>query len=212
MFRRRRSPFWDTVRELQKEQFELTPATKGMAETFAEALHEAIETSSNVSQLFDFPNDDEAEDWEWSVATLNQCISSYFRVLALTEYENTVVMMMTYGLLKADDLQAHLHASWRSYFVTALRYALKGVRDEEKAHRCRQRLRSAVSKWWSEADADSAYERFKQRGSVRDTLAKASVHAKELSRRIVAKERRAADSGVRPAPYEDDEQEELASI
>jgi hypothetical protein len=108
------------------------------------------------------------------------CLSGLLQHLKLSEEDTGVVAMMTYGLMKAKDLEV-LPTTWRAQLVAALRMALlHGVKPESESTRAADELQTLVELWRPTWRQD--YDFFLQRSNRGALLMSALAAAQELQK------------------------------
>lgn len=134
------------------------------------------------------------------------CLRGLFASLHLTEQETGLALMITYGLLKAEDVET-LPTTWRLQLMAALRFALlHGLQGQAVTARAVSTLQTNVELWrpgWRED-----YDAFVSRGPVAGLLEAAVARAKLLRHTDLYRD----EAWREPSPPPIDDCEEIASI
>lgn len=140
------------------------------------------------------------------------CIKGHLEQLELTEEETGLILMMSYGLMKAPDLEI-LPTTWRAQLIAALRVSvIHGIKSEKTSKKAAAHLQSIVSLWRPTWKQD--YDTFLGRGDVGELLVKALAQAQKLTATSNYKDsERVFDSAEAVTPMQEAfDPEEIASI
>lgn len=144
-----------------------------------------------------------------SMTDVYACLSGFLQQLELSEMDCGLVAMMTYGLMKAKDLEL-LPTTWRGLLLAALRMALLHLTSKSESTRAAERLRTIVEPWRPSWRRD--YDLFSQRGSARSLIAEAMTAAAEMQKAPTYRDTDLEWDRELRAKQEEDSDEELASI